>query len=122
MTVAGQTLVDYDWFRNDLLKTITQGTATVTMAYDQANRLDTTTLANGIVQDYTLDGAGGITQISYDKGATAYGKINHASDAAGRRTDVGRLRSHHAAGSHHLDRRLRPREPAHELERSGRDA
>jgi hypothetical protein len=27
MTVAGQTLVDYDWFRNDLLKTITQGTA-----------------------------------------------------------------------------------------------
>jgi RHS repeat-associated protein len=87
-TVAGQTVVDYDWFRNDLPKQITQGTATVTMAYDQANRLDTTTLANGIVSDYALDGAGGITQISYDKGTTAYGKINHTTDAAGRRTKM----------------------------------
>lgn len=88
VTVAGQTSVDYDWFRNDLLKQVAQGTATVSMAYDQANRLDTTTLANGIVQDHALDGAGGISQISYDKGATAYGKINHASDTAGRRTKM----------------------------------
>ena len=55
------------------------------MSYDQANRLATTTLANGIVQDYGLNAAGGITQISYDKGATSYGKINHRYDAAGRR-------------------------------------
>jgi RHS repeat-associated protein len=55
------------------------------MTYDQANRLATTTLANGIVQDHGLNAAGGITQISYDKGATSYGKINHRYDAAGRR-------------------------------------
>jgi RHS repeat-associated protein len=84
-TVDGQTAVDYTWYRNDLLKEVSQGTATVSMTYDQANRLATTTLANGIVQDYGLNAAGGITQISYDKGATSYGKINHRYDAAGRR-------------------------------------
>jgi len=57
MTVAGQPVVTYGYDNPHQLTSITQGTATIGMSYDAANRRSTLTLANGIVATYGYDSA-----------------------------------------------------------------
>jgi RHS repeat-associated protein len=87
MTVAGQPAVSYTYFNNDLLDDIVRATETVSMAYDQANRLDSVTLPNAVVQDLTLNAAGDTTQIAYT-GGQSLGAISYSYDGMGRRHGV----------------------------------
>ena len=89
MTVTGQPQVAYAYFTNDQLHTITRGTNVVSLAYDAANRPDTTTLPNGVVEDWSLDPAGRMTGITYQKpGQSSLGALSYGYDAVGRRTTV----------------------------------
>jgi RHS repeat-associated protein len=89
MTIAGQPAINYAYFNNDLLKTITRGTNSVGLTYDAANRPDATTLPNGVVEDWTFDAGGQLTGVSYAKaGQTSLGALSYAYDAAGRRGTV----------------------------------
>lgn len=87
MTVTGQPTVTYTYFNNDLLKDIVRSTEAVSMAYDQANRPDTVTLPNAVVQDVTLNAAGDSTQIAYT-GGQSLGGISYSYDGMGRRHGV----------------------------------
>jgi RHS repeat-associated protein len=87
MTVSGQPPVTYGYLDNDLLEDIVRSTETVSFAYDQANRLDTTTLPNAVVQDQTLNAAGDPTQIAFT-GGQSLGGLAYSYDAAGRRHGV----------------------------------
>lgn len=87
MTVAGQPTVSYTYLNNDLLEDIVRSSETVSMAYDQANRLDAVTLPNGVVQALTLNAAGDATQISYT-GGQSLGAISYSYDGMGRRNGV----------------------------------
>jgi RHS repeat-associated protein len=87
MTVDGQPTVSYGYLDNNLLEDIARSTETVSFAYDQANRLDATTLPNSVVSDQTLDAAGDPTQIAYTGGQTL-GALSYSYDGAGRRHAV----------------------------------
>jgi RHS repeat-associated protein len=90
MIVAGQaTATTYNYWTNDQLKTITRGTNIVSLAYDAANRPDTTTLPNSVVEDWTPNGDGRLTAASYAKaGQPSLGALSYGYDADGRRTTV----------------------------------
>jgi len=49
MSVAGQSAVTYGYDNAHRLTSITQGTTTIGMTYDDANRRSALTFANGIV-------------------------------------------------------------------------
>jgi RHS repeat-associated protein len=61
----------------------------VSKSYDDANRLASQTLPNGIVETPSYDAASQLTGISYALGATALGDLSYGYDAGGRRQSVG---------------------------------
>ena len=54
MTVAGQTAVSYTFDNADRLTGVTRGGASVTIAYDDADKRTSLTLPNGIVVKYRV--------------------------------------------------------------------
>jgi RHS repeat-associated protein len=68
---------------------VTQGSATVTIAYDNAGRRTSLTLPNGIVTEYTYDDDSRLTTLTYKDGGTPIGDLTYTYDAAGQRTSVG---------------------------------
>lgn len=85
----GQAAVNYSYDDANRLTGITQGTATVTIAYDAAGRRISLTLPNSIVTEYTYDAASQLTELSYKHGATVLGNLTYAYDSNGRRTHTG---------------------------------
>jgi RHS repeat-associated protein len=61
----------------------------VTFAYDDADRLTTKTLPDGITQSYSYDDAGQVTGISYANGSNSLGNLTYGYDAAGRNITMG---------------------------------
>ena len=89
MTVAGQTAVTYGYDNAHRLTSITQGTTTIGMTYDDADRRSTLTLANGIVATYGYDSASHLTSLAYTLNGSSVGDLTYTYDAAGQRTSVG---------------------------------
>lgn len=89
MTVTGQPPVNYTYDNANRLTQITQGIATVTIAYDAADRRTSLILPNGVSTEYTYDAASQLTAITYRKGAAVLGNLTYAYDAAGQRTQIG---------------------------------
>lgn len=90
MAISGEPTVSYGYLDNNLLFSITRGSQSVQMTYDNANRPDTTTYPNGIVGDASFDQASQLTQISYSNvgsGGNTHA-ISYGYDAAGRRSGV----------------------------------
>jgi RHS repeat-associated protein len=86
MTVVGQSQpVIYGYDNANRLTSVAQGTVSVGLQYDSANRAQTVTLPNGIVQTYGFDAANELTSISYDNGAIHIGDLAYDYDAGGRR-------------------------------------
>jgi hypothetical protein len=67
------------------LTSITQGSTTVAIAYDAANRFSTVTLPNSIVGTYTFDNANELQSLAYALGSTSVAGIAYTYDADGRR-------------------------------------
>jgi RHS repeat-associated protein len=81
MTVFGQPA--------NRLTEITQGTSTVSFAYDLAGRRTSLTLPNGVLVEYAYDPASRLTGITYKLGAAVLGDLTYTYDAAGNRTKIG---------------------------------
>jgi hypothetical protein len=71
------------------LQTITQGTSTTTITYDNANRRSTLTMPNGLVLTYGYDTDSRVTSTSYQFGSNNLGNLTYTYDANGRSTQVG---------------------------------
>jgi YD repeat-containing protein len=56
--------------------------------YDDANRLATLTLPNGIVETPSYDSASQLTGITYGLGASTLGSLTYGYDANGRRASI----------------------------------
>ena len=65
-------------------KSVLQGAARVTFAYDNANRRTAVNLPNGISTAYAWDGASQLSAITYRKGTTTVGSLTYTYDNAGR--------------------------------------
>jgi len=89
MTVPNQTVVNYSFDNGNRLAQITQGTATVSFGYDNANRRTTLTLPNSVVTGYSYDSASQLAGITYQNGSTMLGNLTYAYDNAGRRNSMG---------------------------------
>ncbi len=89
MAVSGQGPVTYSYDNANRLTKISQGSATVTLNYDQDGRRVSMTLPNGVTASYGYDAASRLTGITYTLGSTTLGNLTYAYDAAGRRTVVG---------------------------------
>jgi RHS repeat-associated protein len=86
MTPAGQSMVSYDFYDNNLVRSIKQGNETVSFNYDDARRRQAMTLPNGIVTNYAYNDANQVTGISYVSGSgAAVGDVSYGYDLAGRR-------------------------------------
>lgn len=68
---------------------ITQGSSTVSFAYDAGSRRTSLTLPNGIVMSYSYDNASELAGIGYTNGSTNLGNLTYSYDLAGRRTNMG---------------------------------
>ncbi len=66
-----------------------QGSSTVSLTYDYANRRSTVTYPNGIVATHGYDAANQVTSITYTLGQSTLGDLTYSYDAAGNRTSVG---------------------------------
>jgi YD repeat-containing protein len=86
--VVGQPQVGYAYYDTNQLKSITQGTAVATPAYDNAGRMTNLTLPNGVSMTYGYDLASRLTSITYTKGSTNLGDVSYSYDAAGQRIGV----------------------------------
>jgi RHS repeat-associated protein len=89
MTLTGQPQVTYGYDNADRMTSVSQGPANVGFTYDDAGRLLTSTLPNGVVGTYGYDGSSRVTSISYATGTTQVGDLSYTYDAAGHRTTVG---------------------------------
>ena len=89
MTITGQTTVSYEADDAHRLTSITKGTASVALAYDDASRRASLTYPNGVVASYTHDNANRLTGISYALGSTMLGDVTYTHDAAGTPVTVG---------------------------------
>ncbi|MES2353171.1 MAG: RHS repeat-associated core domain-containing protein [Pseudomonadota bacterium] len=90
MHVAGQPDTAYTWDNVNRLTRIVQGTQTVIIGYDNANRRTSVTLPNGVVKTYAYDDPTNyLTSITYKKGTTTIGDLTYKYDAAGRRIAMG---------------------------------
>src|SRR5690606_7885635 len=85
MTVAGQTGLAYTYDDADRLTTVTQGTTTVTAAYDTASRRTSLTLPNGIVVESGYDLDSQLTALTYKLAGVTLGDLTYSYDAAGQR-------------------------------------
>jgi YD repeat-containing protein len=68
---------------------VTQGSAAVAIAYDDADRRTSLTLPNGIVVEYGYDDDSRLTAITYKDGGTPIGDLTYTYDANGQRTNIG---------------------------------
>ncbi len=89
MTVAGQSTVNYSYDDANHLIQMSQGTVTVTLAYDEAGRRTLLGLPNGVTTEYSCDAASQLTGLTYKHGANVLGNLTYTYDAAGRRTQIG---------------------------------
>ena len=89
MTVTGQPAVNYTYDNGDRLIQITQGSATVSFAYDEIGRRTSLTLPNGVVTEYGYDLVSHLTSLTYKHGGNVLGNLTYEYDAAGRRTNMG---------------------------------
>jgi RHS repeat-associated protein len=82
--------VSYGYDGNSRLTQITQGTQTVTLTYDAANRRTTLTLPNGVTTTYTHDTASRLTALTYTgSGGSVLGDLTYAYDPNGNRLATG---------------------------------
>ncbi len=115
--IIGANTVNYRYFDDNLILSLTRGTKTVGFTYDGANRPATETLPNGVVQTYTFDVANELTKISFDDGATNYGVLSYCYDPAGAPdSDVELLGPHRPPGRDDPECDVRPCERAEDLE------
>jgi RHS repeat-associated protein len=70
------------------LTAVTQGTATVSIGYDNANRRTSLTLPNGIVTEYSYDSDSQLTDLTYKLGGSTIGTLVYTYDAVGQRSAV----------------------------------
>jgi YD repeat-containing protein len=87
--VAGQTAVNYTYDNANRLTTITQGTNTVTIGYDDADRRTSLTYPNGNKIEYANNAASEVTSLTYKSGTTTIGDLTYTYDAAGNRIKTG---------------------------------
>ena len=62
-----------------VLTSILQGTSSVTLTYDDANRRSTLTLPNGVVVDYAYNDSSRVTGLTYTLGGTPLGNLGYGS-------------------------------------------
>src|SRR5207247_10663290 len=84
----GRSQVSYAYHAADQRRSITQGTAVVTFAYDDAGRRTSHTLPNGIVTEYTYDPASRLTALTYKLGGNTLGTLSYGYNDAGERIAV----------------------------------
>jgi len=68
---------------------VQQGTSTVTIGYDNADRRTSLTLPNTNSVTYAYNAASELTSLTYKKGATTLGTLLYTYDAAGNRIKTG---------------------------------
>ncbi|CAI4033151.1 hypothetical protein DNFV4_03584 [Nitrospira tepida] len=90
LSATGQTDVTYTYDKNSRLKTVTQGTQTVTLAYDDAGRRTGLTYPNGVVTSYAYDNANRLLSINHIKTPTTIEALTYQNDAAGNRIKLTR--------------------------------
>ncbi|CAI4030255.1 hypothetical protein DNFV4_00683 [Nitrospira tepida] len=76
--------------KNSRLKTVTQGTQTVTLTYDDAGRRTGLTYPNGVVTTYGYDNANRLLSINHIKTPTTIEALTYQNDAAGNRIKLTR--------------------------------
>jgi RHS repeat-associated protein len=81
--------VNYTYDNANRLTQVTQGTSTVSLTYDAANRRASLTLPNGVAMSYSYDSASQLTGLSYTLGSSTLGNLAYSYDLAGRRAQVG---------------------------------
>jgi RHS repeat-associated protein len=89
MTVVGQPQVVYTYDNANRLTQIQQGTSTVTIGYDDADRRTSVTYPNTNSVTYAYNAASELTSLTYKQGATTLGDLMYTYDAAGNRTKTG---------------------------------
>ncbi|WP_323744871.1 RHS repeat domain-containing protein [Noviherbaspirillum soli] len=88
--MSGQLPVNYRYDAAGRLTGIAQGSDTVSISYDAADRRTSLTLPSGIRAAYSYDDAGRLTAIVYTKAdGTQLGDLSYRYDAAGRRIATG---------------------------------
>ncbi len=88
LTVLGQPTVVYDYFDNDQLKTVTQGTKVVNLDYYPTGLRKTLSLPNSISTTYSFDVASRLTGLLYKHDTTTLGDLGYSYEARGLRTSV----------------------------------
>jgi len=84
MTVAGQPQVSYGFDAADRLTSVSQGSSSVALAYDDANRRTSVTLPDAIAEQYAYDNGDRL----YKLGGSTLGDLNYDYDLAGKRDAV----------------------------------
>ena len=79
----------YTYDNANRLTQVAQGTSTVTMGYDNADRRTSLTLPNTNSVTSVYDAASQLTTLTYKKGATVLGDLTYTYDAAGNRMKTG---------------------------------
>ena len=79
----------YTYDNANRLTAITQGAATVTIGYDDADRRTSLTYPNGNKIEYAYDAASQLTSITYKDDTTTLGDLTYTYDAAGNRIKTG---------------------------------
>jgi YD repeat-containing protein len=85
MTVAGQPQVTYGFNSDNELSSITQSSSVVSLGFDHADRLTTTTLPNNVIETYGYDDPGAdIASITAKLGATTLSALQYTFDGSAR--------------------------------------
>lgn len=79
----------YTYDNANRLTTIVQGTSTVTIAYDDADRRTSVTYPNTNKVEYLYNVASELTTVTYKRGTTTLGTLLYTYDAAGNRIKTG---------------------------------
>lgn len=89
MTVVGQPQVVYTYDNANRLTQVHQGTSTVTIGYDDADRRTSVTYPNTNKIEYLYNAASELTTVTYKKGTTTLGTLTYTYDLAGNRIKTG---------------------------------
>jgi len=89
MTVVGQTQVVYTYDNANRLTNIQQGTSTIVIGYDDADRRTSVTYPNTNSVTYGYNNASELTSVTYKKGTTTLGTLTYTYDLAGNRIKTG---------------------------------
>jgi len=88
-TVVGQPQVVYTYDNANRLTQVQQGTNTVTIGYDDADRRTSVTYPNTNSITYGYNVASELTSLTYKQGTTTLGDLTYTYDAAGNRIKTG---------------------------------